>query len=437
MSAEATTARKRIDFDRLNHILIPKSRVRRERWRNSRAAKVAGAFYALYMRLSVEGRVFAAMAAVSSLFALEARRTDAYLLWGILSALLASSFLFARTARLSDVRGTVTAPPRITVGDEIVFTITMRNESSRRLEALRFTGPFLPWGGTWVARGAALTQVPQGRASRATLCARFRERGEPALGTFHAAALVPLGLTMGPALWLKAPHFLVVPRRANVLDIVLPRTAMRAVQGAAAILRAGDSRNFLGVRPYRPGDPLRDLHARTWARTGTPIVRQYEQEDLPEVTVILDVEAQATMDGEEAFEAAIEAVCGIAEALTRTHARLASIFSNELLLLPESRGHAVVDRVLDTMAVVRPGAPFNADRVLSSLESPLRQAALVLLVTLGWKDEHKVLQQRLRERGIACRALAVTDGPGVDGAAEEDVTNMAAREIRSGKPFRL
>ena len=430
----ATTARKGIDFDRLNHILIPKTRARRERWRKSRAAKLAAPLYALYMRLSAEGRAFAAIAAISSLFALEARRTDAYLLWGVLTALLASSLLFGRTARLEGVRAVVQAPPRITVGDELTFTMTVRNETDRPVESLRFAGPFLPWEGTWLRSRAALALVARGKSERATMRARFRERGEPVLGPFHAAALLPLGLAMGPALWIKAPHFLVVPKRAAVADIVVPRTTRRAVQGTAFSMRAGDSRDFLGVKPYSAGDPLRDLHAKTWARTGVPIVRQYEQEDAPEITVLLDtgVTGSGSAD-EESFEAAIEVVCGIAEALTRGQARLTGLVTNDTLVLPRAYGHLNVDRVLDAMALVRSGKPFEAARAISQIEPLLKQSSLVLLVCLGFGPEHEKTQEAIQRRGVACRALAVGSAEKGAIADSANVRSMSPEAIRRGK----
>ena len=66
---------------------------------------------------------------------------------------------------------------------------------------------------------------------------------------------------------------------------------------------------LIGVRPYRPGDAMRDLHAITWARTGEPSVREYQQEYFTRVGVVLDTDPAGA--SEERFEAGVSLVAGI------------------------------------------------------------------------------------------------------------------------------
>ncbi|MFO0667579.1 MAG: DUF58 domain-containing protein [Polyangiaceae bacterium] len=404
----SAASRKRLDFDRLNHILIPKSRAGRERWRRGRAARIAVPLYAFYMRLSSEGRAFAAMACVASLFALEARRTDAYVLWGALTAIVGASLLFGRAARLERVRIVATAPPRITVGEELVLSIQAHNDDSRVVDTLRFTGPFLPWEGKWLVGRTAMSRIAPRKSERAVLRATFRERGEPSLGSIHAAALLPFGLALGPAVWVAAPRFLVVPKRAHVADIRIPKMTRRVTAGTTQALRVGDSRDFLGLRPYAAGDPLRDLHVKTWARTGVPIVRQYEQENVPEVAVLLDATSEASTP--ERGEAAIEVVCGIAETLGRSTARLSALLAHgKLEVVPPGRSQQALDRVLDVMACLGPFEPLEKDAALESIEARIPSWTLVIIVCAARKEAHERLAAEIRNRGVECRIFEVTD----------------------------
>ena len=50
-----------------------------------------------------------------------------------------------------------------------------------------------------------------------------------------------------------------------------PRSGARAYR-----LAAGDAIEFVGIREYRQGDPIRSIHWRSWARRGEPIVKEYQ-----------------------------------------------------------------------------------------------------------------------------------------------------------------
>ena len=65
-------------------------------------------------------------------------------------------------------------------------------------------------------------------------------------------------------------HFLVVPRVATVARLELPSSHRYQPGGVALASEAGESREIAGVRPYRSGDPVRDLHVRIWARVRGP-----------------------------------------------------------------------------------------------------------------------------------------------------------------------
>jgi len=65
----------------------------------------------------------------------------------------------------------------------------------------------------------------------------------------------------------------------------------------------GDATDLLGVRPYRPGDPVRDLHARSWARHGSPMVREYQE------SYFTRIGCRRTTDASAASPAHLEEPC--------------------------------------------------------------------------------------------------------------------------------
>lgn len=68
--------------------------------------------------------------------------------------------------------------------------------------------------------------------------------------------------------------------------------------------------NFVGVREYREGDALRDLHHRAYARYGRPFTKEFETERGAGAILVLDT-AAPTFAERQHLEAAIRLTAGI------------------------------------------------------------------------------------------------------------------------------
>src|SRR5690606_22341242 len=80
----------------------------------------------------------------------------------------------------------------------------------------------------------------------------------------------------------------VLPRRYRIPPVELPGTARLQIGGDATSNAIGQTGEFVGLRDYRPGDPLRQIHWRSWARTGRPIVKEIEDTFYPRYGLVLD-----------------------------------------------------------------------------------------------------------------------------------------------------
>src|SRR6185295_9251939 len=70
--------------------------------------------------------------------------------------------------------------------------------------------------------------------------------------------------------------------------------------------RRGPGPEYLGVREYRPGDPVRQVHWRLTARHGELVVRDLEEERMPRLAIWLDTPSE---------EVALDRCCTIAASL--------------------------------------------------------------------------------------------------------------------------
>ncbi len=410
-----------IDLNRLNYILIPTTKQERERWRTSRAARIARRIFNAFARFTEDGWLLIAFTFIAGLAALDVRRSDAYMVWATLTGLVIASWAWSFFLRLSGVKVDVLLPRRVTVGDETTFTLAARNEGRVDHETLLVRGPFLSWDGSWTARRASLSRLARQSAARVELRARFRERGEHHIDPFRVQALAPFGLALGPALITDAVHFLAVPRVANVASISLPQGRRRQPGGVPHASATADSRELVGVRPYRFGDPVRDLHARTWARIGEPVVREYREEYFSRIGIILDTDLGSSPDSD--FEAAISLVAGLVAACSRTEALVdVVVLGNVAHSLTVGRGLGTLDRVLELLACTEPEGPFDPDDLATGIPR-LSSLSCLVFVALRWDGARRAFAKDVESRGTTCVPIVITPDD--------------AKRIHAGEPLHL
>jgi uncharacterized protein (DUF58 family) len=396
-----------VNFAKLNHVLIPSTKAGRDRLRRSALGRLTRPVGWLYAALSSEGRVLAVLVLLLGAMAMEVYGTRIYLLWSALVGMMVAALLVRFVLRLDRVRVEVRAPPRVSVGEPLRFEVVLHNEGERDHPAVRVSGPFLPWDGRWIGELPVFGLLPARGSVRGEARASFIERGEHHLDPFMAAALAPFGLAVGPAVRSSGCRFLVVPRIAPVERVTLPLGDRYQPGGIAQASRIGEAMELMGVRPYRRGDPVRDLHALTWARTGSPHVREYQQEYFSRVGVILDNDRTVVSD--QGLEAAVSLAAGVVACLSRGEALIdLLVVDGQVHPLTVGRSLGFLEQALDLLACVQPGAPLETPALLGRLEPYLAQLSCVLLITEASIEPEPALA------GQGRRAAAGAEGPGAE-----------------------
>jgi uncharacterized protein (DUF58 family) len=133
------------------------------------------------------------------------------------------------------------------------------------------------------------------------------------------------------------------------LPVREPRPASERVRRAGESFAgaAGARGEYRGLRPYRAGDDPRDVHWRTSARLGEPVIREYERDRSRALWICLDLRAEP---GEPA-ESAIEIAASIAGAASRRGEPFA-LATADARVAP-GIGQAQLERVLDALARAR------------------------------------------------------------------------------------
>ncbi len=407
-------ARPPIDWARLNHILLPDGKPARDKVRQSRVVRSLGSVYGIYDALTEEGRFAAVVTLIVAFTALDVRHSDAYVLFCVLGSLLYGSLVVSRLLRLDGVRLAVEAPRRVTVGEPIRFSLACTNDGAAPQYGLRVRGPFLPWDGRWLTPRPTVPTVAARSTVHVDLEARFTRRGEHYLDGFTIARLVPFGLALGRRVESDGVPFLAVPRVAIVVHLRTPLGRRHQPGGVALASKSGESMDLLGVRPYRPGDLVRDLHAKSWARTGVPVVREYQEEYFSRIGVIVDVDRDAA--DPRTFEAALSLAAGVVAHLSRGEALIDLLVAGDQVhSLTVGRSLGFLEQVLDLLATATPGPAPEPDALMKKLGSHLPRLSSAVFVALAWDEPRRVLAERIRGVGVGCTVLLVS--PGDDGAA--------------------
>ena len=124
--------------------------------------------------------------------------------------------------------------------------------------------------------------------------------------------------------------------------------------GSVPVGAFGARGEFRSLRPYRPGDDPRDVHWRSTARVGQPVVREYERDRARALWLCLDLRGE---NGKEDAETVVEIAAALAE---RALARGASLgLATADARVGPAAGVGQRERVLDALARARfrPDAP--------------------------------------------------------------------------------
>jgi uncharacterized protein (DUF58 family) len=433
-AAPSWAARLRaVNWQRLNYVLIPSARSRKPITEPFGEPSSRGGMWLLrlYRAFTREGRWLFVITLVTGAFAVDVTHTQVYLLFSLLVSVILASLLVSPSLRLPELSLRVHAPRRVFVGAEVSFVVQCARITPGPSTAwLRVEGPFLPYFGRWLSRPAAMADVGFGAGSSTTLTARFSERGDLTLGRFRVSALVPLGLASGPPLQSTPVRLRVVPRPANVLRLGIELATRHQPGGVALASKTGESMDLRGVRPYRKGDRIRDLSARTWARTGKPAVREYQEEYFTRVGVVLDCAGprKRSARSEDTFEAAVSLTAGVVARLGRGDALVDLLVTgSEIHALTLGRSLGFLEQALDHLAVADREANVDRSRLLERLAPYLGRLSAVVMIVDAWDEAREAFVRGVEKSGVRVHAIAV----GTPASASVRVVSVAS--ILAGK----
>ncbi len=161
--------------------------------------------------------------------------------------------------------------------------------------------------------------------------------------------------------------FLVYPGIMDVTDEVERLLAeMRSGEG---IMKAPEEEEFHGLRDYRYGDPLRSIHWKATARTGTFMVKEYHEGMSRRMTIVLD---SLRYPDRETFERAISFAASLSAELIRRGITLRFVTCQKAV--PPGTGREHLYKILDHLALLK-----ESEEIRSPLEESLEGYVVFIL----------------------------------------------------------
>jgi len=274
----------------------------------------------------------------------------------------------------------------------------------------------------------ALPTLPAGGGVEIRVTATPRRRGRARFRALSVARRDPLGLVRALR-WQAQPDTLVVlPRRYPLPPVDVPGTRRYQPGGITLASSVGESEEFLSLREYRPGDPLKRIHWRSWARARKPIVREHQDEFFVRHGLVLDTFVATPT---ATFEDAVSVAASFAAGVRAEDSLLDLMFVGaQAYVFTAGRGVGHVERMLEVLAEVGPchERDFGAlHRLVVERHTVLSGLVCVLV---AWDDARRALVDHLRALGVPCLMLLVSEDARLD-------AELAAAGVRRLAPGRI
>lgn len=233
---------------------------------------------------------------------------------------LAAAFVFGRGSY--DVLIELT-PRRVTAGDRALGRMVVVNAGQKRSAPSRMElpvgaglaefviGPLQPG-----ADHEELFAIPTSRRAVIVAGPAVSVRGDQ------------LGLLRRALRWTDPVELFVHP----VTTPLAPSAAglIRDLEGETTKTIVNSDISFHALRQYQPGDPLRNVHWRTTARTGQLMVRQFEETRRSQLTIVFD-DARAHWATDDEFELGVSVMASLAAQVLRDGNRLSVVSESRAL----------------------------------------------------------------------------------------------------------
>ena len=331
-------------------------------------------------------------------------------------------------------------PARVECGSDFATRYEVRNVGRRHARGVSVDTLRYPGVSGLRIRPASLEALAPGEAATLAGSGCARVRGLFAMPALRWDSDFPCGFWRWGRTLPGARTLAVYPRYARLEAFPLPLGNRNRREISAASQLTREAFEFHGCREFRDGDSLRHVHARSSARVGAPVVKEFQTEGRARTALLVDTRGWWMFGAMrehllriDPFEAALSVAASIVDLLSTTDRVLELLVAGPDVYRFVSAGRVgYLEEVLDILAAVEPMKADPLEKLEPMLLDEIRLIQSACLVLTGWDERRRRLVEELGVWEVGTRVLLVTPFGRRPPEVPDDVECLSARDVLQG-----
>jgi uncharacterized protein (DUF58 family) len=289
---------------------------------------------------------------------------------------------------------------------------------------------------------ASIEMIKGGETVHIQAYLQSNKRGEYILKPAFASTSFPFGIIKWTCRNNLFQKVLVYPAYEPLNSVSLPVNSRFQKEGMSLVSSVGESMEFHACREFRTGDNPRHIHWPTTARKNELIIREFQEEFLCRIALIVDTfipesGSLFTWNSRKYFPE-FEAALSLTAALSHYLAHgdyIVDIFAAgpEVYHFKGGRSLAQLDQILDILACLEPNRKEPLSKLQTAVVEEMASIGSAVLILLKWDEPRRRLVEQLHQYGIALKVVMISsekspEAP--DGAQVFTPENIFAGNIR-------
>lgn len=368
--------------------------------------------------LTFSGRIIVACAMLSAPISFVALNTTAYMFFTMISSIIIIAYFFNFFYR-PHIRCLRILPGLVETGVRISYLLNITNTGKKTLYSLRAKEFF--WS-------VYITYESQDEI----------EKLLPGENVIHEVSLIPekrgVYYSEGVRIYSDFPfniftwgkksaenaRMIVFPSYKRLESFDLKPARKFQPGGIALSSNVGDSTEFFGTREYVYGDNPKHIHWKSWARSGKPVIKEFQEEFFVRLAMVIDTESRDFI----AFEKAVSMAAAIADYLSRFD-YIIDIFAagNNFYHFQSGRALAHFENILELLACIEPCKKIDFEQLNSNLSHHILNLSALIFIFMDWDENREQLVKDTLSRGTGVKVF-VFSGKNLTKKIPEELKGM-------------